>query len=481
MTDVSLEANISPLEQLRALATEAVARKGALTSKARTEAVLAGAAGWANRTIAPEEIITATRGIRGDVLAEGLVTAWGSLAPERRQEIIRIFSSVPDEGGTRNIYAAAGLLQADPNAAVALLQLQRPSKEVLERVRSAFLRKKPERVCEFLKSDAEPIRVHSALQLILLAAEAAESSVQRQVAEMFIHYIAERRLTTHKMFVDLLQALYKQVDRWSTPQRDIFMRFVARVDSKLAVQMFPQLGTLSDNHPPSPEQNELPVVERNLPRASDHSTESPRGDPENGEPLTSEGKSEAEIATQLRQCARLHRTDADELKRRLTKESWTADLLEQAAQFMQELNRRRTDSERGRAAAEQLQLLGREVDSLRATQRTLEDSLHDLETQVRSKASQVDALDRERRLLQQRIADHEENELAKMQRYASKALADSKLALARSLHPCIHDVPENLHDLPPDIAVTVVLRLEQVIRELERHGVPLKTWKEDGQ
>jgi hypothetical protein len=68
--------------------------------------------------------------------------------------------------------------------------------------------------------------------------------------------------------------------------------------------------------------------------------------------------------------------------------------------------------------------------------------------------------------------------LEQMQKYAQTRLEEFRSGLARALHPSLHDLPATFAELPPDLVGVLAIRFEQVIRELERHDIPLRSKKE---
>jgi vacuolar-type H+-ATPase subunit I/STV1 len=138
----------------------------------------------------------------------------------------------------------------------------------------------------------------------------------------------------------------------------------------------------------------------------------------------------------------------------------------------------------------------RDRDALLEAQRQLDDKHASLlETERRlTKSQELGGEFREENLgLRKRLEASECNEAAQagrlseltrkgaldqMQKYAQTRLEEFRSVLARALHPSVHDLPQTLAELPPDLAGVIAIRLEQVIRELERHQIPLRSKRE---
>lgn len=485
VTDLTAQYSETPLERLRGLAAQAGRQRHMLSGEARKQAFEAAAEAWADAVIPPGQVLAAAHGIRGDLVAGALVSVWRGLTPERRQAIVQALVCDPDETGTRNVYAAAGLVDEDPDAAVGFLQPVRANKDTLERVRAAFFRERAERIRGFLRAESPQFRVRKVLTLLQAAAQEAgvSSDAQWQTAELLLRYVSEKGLIGDSTFSELLNKAREQVLAWSAPRREEFVRNTRSFDTRLADRLFPGTGGV-------PSTAAAPGVAVGAPDGAEAAPEPPTVEGTGATAAAPTGPGEArapsieragapsrevELATGLVEQARKGRSEAGELGKRSDELIKLAELLERAAAELGVRERERQAlSDLERKDAEQAKALKAES----ALRRRAEESVQALERDLQESARRVAEWQQSCRLIEKRMAEQETKALAQMQKFAQSELTDFRTGLARALHASVHDLPRSLEALPRELAGVIAARLEQVLRELERQGIPLRTWRE---
>jgi hypothetical protein len=504
MTDVALQNPQMLLDRLRALAAQAARNKGMLTAEAQRQAVEVVAMTWAVPAIPPGQILAAAHGLRGNLLAGALAPVWRSLSGDRRQAIVSTLTSEKDEAGTRNVYAAAGLVEEDPDSAVALLESVRPLKEPLERVRVAFFREKPERIRHFIRAQSPQFQIRRVLALLQAAAadSATSPEAQRQTAELLLCYVAEKHLLKDTTFVELLEKLKQQMSRWSAPRQQLLLEFTRKLDRSLAENLFHEISADAAvaTTPVEPALHQAGSLDA-LPPGNAAAAAPRPADSSGGATIALPGapilvvpdllcpRAPEEVAVLpaiLSQQVRDRRSEAAGLRRQADELTGLADVLERAVAELAALTRQRaTSAELQRqasaeaalrhAAEDKAEALESKLENIRQSHGELERRVRAVERNLAGERARVAELQDACRVLEQRIADQETNALAQMQKYSQKHLNDFRVGLARALHASIHDLPRNLNEVAPELVGIVAARLEQVLRELERQGIPLRT------
>jgi hypothetical protein len=291
-------------------------------------------------------------------------------------------------------------------------------------------------------------------------------------------------LVSDSTFSELLDKARQQVSAWSAPRREEFVRDTRSFDTGLADRLFPEaggvpstvaaLGVTVGTPGGAGVAPERPAVESRGALATPPAGSGSLPAPAVEQSLAPGG--EVALATALLEEAKKRRSEAAELRERSDELTKWAERLERAAAELGVRERERQAlSDLERKAAEQAKALKAET----ALRRSAEQKGRALEREVQEAAMRVAELQGSCRSLEQRTAEHETNALAQMQKFAKGELTDFRTRLARALHASVHDLPRTMDALPPELAGVVGLRLEQVLRELERQGIPVWTWREE--
>ncbi len=465
---------LAGLDRLRLLSEQAVVGKGRLSPAARQEAARLLAELWVDQSILPAKILDAAERIRGSDVASSL-SIWPSLSEQRRQAIVKSMAERPIEATGRNIYASAEILPSDPGLAVDLLVTARDNKENAERVHAALLKQNAERVRAFGSAQSAQHKIRNVFRLLMSALHlhnyTAGCSADRAVVRTLVEYIGRNRLSADSTFGELLDNACARIREWPIEYKRSLAVEIAEIDQQTLRRCLPdQIPTELAPQPSSQEPTLQPAIETPLPASTEKGSFSD---------FIANLRDRAVVARHESSAFRMQSQHAEELADLLEKVAQNIEVAEQDRKALEQAQRVIDESHRALLATQQA------LDRAEAAAKMFRDENGELraglegatgaETLQAKRASELAERCQE---LEQALDQQRAKELEQMQRYGQARLEEFRRGLARSLHPSIHDLPQTLSGLTPDLTGVVAIRLEQVIRELERHDIPVRTWRE---
>jgi len=460
------------LERLRILSEEASANKGKLSPDARREAVHLLTSLWRDLAVSPLQILDSAERVRGGDIASSLAPVWPDLPQERQQTIVKSMVDRPVEATGRNVYAAAAIIEHTPDLSVDLLQTARDNKETVERLHVAFFKQSPELLRALASAQAAQYKLRNVFNLlvnVLLQYNYKPGSpADRAVIEPLVAYVATNSLLRDSTFGKLIDRARSRIAEWPPDSRR---------DMDLRLADIPQPSELASPGVPT-----VPVEPSSAPQIV-HQDAAP------AEICPAGDLNLASVLAKLRDRASVAGRESVELKAQSERAAELADLLNSVAEAI-------TGRVRDRDALLEAQ---RQLDdkhaSLLETERRLTKSqelggefreenlglrkrLEAFECTEAAQAGRLSELTRKCQELEIAAELQRTGALDQMQKYAQTRLEEFRSGLARALHPSVHDLPQTLAELPPDLAGVIAIRLEQVIRELERHQIPLRSKRE---
>jgi hypothetical protein len=460
------------LERLRALSEEASANKGKLSPEERREAVKLLSSLWSNLSVPAPQILDSAERVRGGDIASSLGPVWPELPEERRQAIVEGMVDRPVEATGRNVYAAAAITENNPDLSVELLLTARDNKETAERLHVAFFKQNPELPRAFGAAQAAQYKMRNIFRLLVNALSHNNykpgSAAERAVIEPFVAYIGANNLFRDPTFGDLIERTRSRLAEWPPEsRREIELRLVD-VQPRPRPQDGPTPARTAVTEQPTQESTRQVVTAEIVP------TETP---------------SVPAVLAQLQDRAAVANEESAQLKAQSERAAGLADLLNSVAEILGTglsgkdalANAKQQLEEKDALLLATQQHLTRSeqlAEEFRNENLSLRKRLEASETNESSQIQRASELTRKCQELEAAADLQRRTGLEQMQKYAQTRLAEFRSGLARALHPSLHDLPSTFAELPPNLVGVLAIRFEQVIRELERHDIPLRSKKE---
>ena len=461
------------LDRLRALSEEAGTSKGKLSPEQRREAVQLLSSLWSNPSVPAPQILDSAERVRGGDIASSIGSVWPELPEERRREIVKGMVDRPVEATGRNVYAAAAITEYNPDLSVELLLTARDNKETSERLHVAFFKQNPDLSRAFGMAQAAQYKMRNVFRLFLNALphhkDKPGSAADRAVIEPFVAYVGANKLFRDPTFGDLIERTRSRLAEWPPDsRREIELRLV---------DMQPR---------PRPQDGPTPARSAVTEQPTQEST---RHQVVTAEIVPTEPPSVPAVLAQLRDRAAVASQESAQLKAQSERAAGLADLLNSVAEILgaglsgtdalANVKRQLEEKDVLLLATQQRLTRGEQLaEELRNENLSLRKRLEASETNEASQMQRASELTRKCQELEAAADLQRRTGLEQMQKYAQTRLEEFRSGLARALHPSLHDLPSTFAELPPDLVGVLAIRFEQVIRELERHDIPLRSKKE---
>jgi hypothetical protein len=461
------------LDHLRALSEEAGANKGKLSPEERREAVSLLSSLWRNPSVPAPQILDSAERVRGGDIASSLASVWPELQEDRRQAIVKGMVDRPVEATGRNVYAAAAITKYNPDLSVELLVTARDNKETSERLHVAFFKQNPDLARTLGIAQAAQYKMRNVFRLLLNSLShnnyKPASAADRAVIEPFVAYVGANNLVRDSTFGDLIERTRSRLAEWPPESR-------REIEPRLVDIQRPSRS--QDRATAAP----TSVTEQPTEKSTLHQIGTP-------EKVPKEIPAVPAMLAQLRDRAAVANQESAQLKAQSERAAGLADLLNSVAEI---LGTGLSGAEALASVRQQLE----EKDALRlATQQRLtrsEQAAEEFRRENVSLRKRLDSSEANQAAQLQRVSEltHKCQELEatadlrrrtgleQMQKYAQTRLEEFRSDLARALRPSLHDLPATFAELPPDLVGVLAIRFEQVLRELERHEILLRSRKE---
>jgi len=461
------------LDRLRALSEEAGANKGKLSPEERREAVSLLSSLWRNPSVPAPHILDSAERVRGGDIASSLASVWPELQEDRRQAIVKGMVDRPVEATGRNVYAAAAITEHNPDLSVELLVTARDNKETSERLHVAFFKQNPDLPRTLCVAQAPQYKMRNVFRLLLNSLSHNNykpgSAADRAVIEPFVVYVGANNLVRDSTFRDLIERTRSRVAQWPPESRREIELQLADIQSPSKSQDGAASALTSVTEQPTQESTRHPVVTPEI--------------------VEKEVPPVPAVLAQLRERAAVANQESAQLRAQSERAAGLADLLNNVAEILGT----------GLSGTEELASLRQQLEEkdalLLATQQRLTRSEHvaeefrhenlglrkrldDSQANHAGQLQRASELTRKCQELEAAADLQRRTGLEQMQKYAQTRLEEFRSGLARALHPSLHDLPATFADLSPDLAGVLAIRFEQVLRELERHGILLRSRKE---
>jgi hypothetical protein len=295
------------------------------------------------------------------------------------------------------------------------------------------------------------------------------SAADRAVIEPFVVYVGTNNLVRDSTFGDLIELTRSRLADWSPESRREIELRLAGMQPPSRSQDRPTAAPTSVKEQPAQESTPRQVVTAEI--------------------APEEIPAVPAMLAQLRDRAVVANQESAQLKAQSERAAGLADLLNSVAETLGTglsatealANARQHLEEKDAVLLATQQRLTRSqqlAEEFRNENLNLRRRLESSEANEAAQMQRISELMRKCEELEAAAGLRRRTGLEQMQKYAQTRLEEFRSGLARALHPSLHDLPATFAELPPDLVGVLAIRFEQVIRELERHEIPLRGRKE---
>ncbi len=437
---------MTAVEQLKKLSDVVTSKKHRMDRRQRDATAKLIREIWASPEGQPEETLNFLAAFAPESIAEGIGAAWDSMGEEPKRLFLDWISVAKDTRAMlRIVYAAAMLLDHDSHTSTKLLSILAPpgmtniSKNALSTVGRVFFGKSPVPI-EALIAPTNPGVSPEICDLLLNAAMNADvgQAGRFQTARLILKYLASAGHQKSKEGLRLTEQIALDIEQWHPEFRDRLRLILRDLDSTLLSYVFPE-------QPPRPNEiNPLPDA------------------PSSAQPQPAQGKSPTFVCDTEPDYNLLARLD----------EKIAA--VEEERQFLEVIRSKLTRGQHELAAINAT-LAEKDRSNEELHRRLKQTAL--LEQRLRDELGEAERrIDRlEGDLAARKDESHSQRAalLERVERNAKGVLNEFQNSVAMRVGPLVSDVVGTKAEHSPELSKVLLIRIRQLVKELEKKGIRL--------
>jgi hypothetical protein len=415
------------------------------------------------------------------VVAGGIASAWGNMDEARRASYLGWLKSLDSEkAASQKVVLIPSLLGRFPSVSLELLCGLSLNQEMKNRLAAAILGNSPEKVDLMITPDMPEWKARQALERLCQISDGPKVDVKAKwvVLRLTLKTIVERKMQKDALSQGLIQHVERQLPDLASQFQERLRDLLKDLDQELLARCFPSAATVTAGPTQEAAESPPPMVpptatgtsreSKTMPMA-ESSVQSNVLDRLAGWLYTLQGQATLLIDTR----ARILQLEQE--NQTLKEQFDAARVAEEAARaFAGEATAAQ------RQARHQLQAL---EEKSRATQKALNSSLaniRELESElhkVRERESQSGIKLRQR---ETEFAKEREDLQRLIQANADRRLQEFRNAVGGSLRKLLNRVPDRGAPVPSELGAVLLVRLHEVMDELESKGIRARPEREAG-
>ena len=441
---------MTAVEQLKTLSDVVTSKKHRMDSRQRDAAVKLIQEIWASPEGQPEETLNFLDAFAPEPIAEGVGAAWNSMGEEPKRLFLDWVSGANDKRAMlRIVYAAVVLLNHDSHTSTKLLSVLAPpgstniSKNTLSAVGRVFFGKSPVPI-DALIAPTNPGVSPEICDLLLNAALNADvgQAGRFQIARLILKYLASAGHHTSKEGLRLTEQIALDTKQWHSEFRDRLRLILRDLDSTLLSYVFPEQPSRPSEINPMPD------------ATSSAQQQAVQG---NSPALVCDTRPDYNLLEHLDEKIAAVEEEGQFLE--VIRSTLTRGQHELAAINSTLAEKDRSNEELHRRLKQTTLLEQRLRDELGEAQRRIDRLEGDLAARKDESHSQRAAL------------------LERVERNAKGVLNEFQNSVAMRVGPLVSDVVGTNAEHSPELSKVLLIRIRQLVKELEKKGIRLDSPK----
>jgi hypothetical protein len=435
------------IEELKAIALSARAKKGRMDAQERARAAEILASVWRDVETNPDHILRLMDALHYEALAQGIGAAWTDMSPEKRQVFQQWLPAPTTERDTRRLaFVAAAILEKDSSTVMDWLDRIISSgrghmnKEVRHILATTILAGKVNGLRNITRDETHLEKTLRVLAALLEVGQDKEEKVtvgvRYELVDNVLHLLDNRKIQNQTDTLKLLNRVEDEIKSWPKELKEQFRQRVTGIPTELLDRFFVQASAAP--------------------------------------PASVGQESQAMSAVMAPPQANNYKDALDLIDGRIAELQKESVMLSSVRTMLMELeNEVRLGEEARKQAATVERRLQTELSDSTEQRRRLEEKVREL-------VSQHGALQRELEIIRSSSETQRTELLHQIDANSRGRIEEYKISLGLTLSKLVQDLPAQTKELSPAAARVLLLQFHQFLEMLEEKGIRVRPAKGTG-